>query len=403
VLFIDLDRFKAINDGYGHAAGDQLLRVIGRRLMASVRPTDVIGRLGGDEFAVLLRGAEHEAQAVAAVQRLQRRLAEPVSIGGSEMAVTASVGLALGSSIRAPEDVLAGADRAMYQAKRFGPGEYEVLDAAAVDHGTAVLRLEQDLERAVARDELVVHYQPIVALDDARVTGLEALVRWRHPERGLVGPQAFLPVAEQSGMIVRVDRWVLREVARQIAAWRARFGAGALVPVSVNVSAHHAVRPDLPDVLRGVIAEFGIEPSHLMLEVTETALMDATEANASALARVREAGIQICLDDFGTGYSSLGYLRQFTFDVLKIDRSFVHRMDRGRADRAIVRSVVRLAHTLGLTVIAEGVATRRQREVLRRAGCVYGQGFLFGRPAPAEEAEAHLAEGAVVGAGRGGR
>jgi diguanylate cyclase (GGDEF)-like protein len=385
VLFVDLDRFKWVNDRFGHAAGDEVLRVVGRRLLACVRPTDVVGRLGGDEFAVLLRGAEHQAHAVSAVQRIQRHLAEPVGIGALQTRVTASVGLSLVSDARTPADVLAGADRAMYHAKRMGPGEYGVQDADAVVHEAAVLGLERDLERAIGAGELVVHYQPIVSLADGRRVGLEALVRWNHPRRGLIGPQAFLPIAEQSRMIVDVDRWVLRTVVEQVRRWGADGGAGAGVPVSVNVSAYHAATPDLADVLRDVVAAAGIDPALLMLEVTETALMEATDANTSTLNRVRAAGVRVCLDDFGTGYSSLHYLRQFTFDVLKMDRSFVHRMPKASADAAIVRSVVGLACSLGLTVVAEGIETRRQLEMLTDMGCEYGQGFLFGRPVPAAE------------------
>jgi diguanylate cyclase (GGDEF)-like protein len=385
VLFVDIDRFKWVNDRFGHAAGDEVLRVVGRRLRACVRPTDVVGRLGGDEFAVLLRGAEHQAHAVGAVQRIQRHLAEPVGLGGLQTRVTASVGLSIVSDARRPADVLAGADRAMYHAKRLGPGEYDVRDAAAVIHEAAVVGLERDLERAIGAGELVVHYQPIVSLADRRRVGLEALVRWNHPRRGLIGPQAFLPIAEQNRMIVDLDRWVLRTVVEQVRRWGAEGGAGALVPVSVNVSAYHAASPDLADVLGDIVAAAGIDPALLMIEVTETALMEATDANTSTLNRVRASGVRVCLDDFGTGYSSLHYLRQFTFDVLKVDRSFVHRMPKGSADAAIVRSVVGLACSLGLTVVAEGIETARQLEMLIDMGCEHGQGFLFGRPVPAAE------------------
>jgi diguanylate cyclase (GGDEF)-like protein/PAS domain S-box-containing protein len=385
VLFVDLDRFKWVNDRFGHAAGDEVLRVVGRRLLSCVRPTDVVGRLGGDEFAVLLRGAEHQAHAVGAVQRIQRHLAEPVGIGGLQTQVTASVGLSLVSDARTPADVLAGADRAMYHAKRMGPGEYGVQDAAAVVHEAAVLGLERDLERAIGAGELVVHYQPIASLADGRRVGLEALVRWNHPRRGLIGPQAFLPIAEQSRMIVDVDRWVLRTVVEQVRRWGAEGGPGAGVPVSVNVSASHAASPDLADVLRDLVATAGIDPALLMIEVTETALMEATDTNTSTLNRVRAGGVRVCLDDFGTGYSSLHYLRQFTFDVLKMDRSFVHRMPKASADAAIVRSVVGLACSLGLTVVAEGIETPRQLEMLIDMNCEYGQGFLFGRPVPAAD------------------
>jgi diguanylate cyclase (GGDEF)-like protein/PAS domain S-box-containing protein len=387
VLFLDLDRFKAINDGLGHAVGDALLGTVGRRLVGCVRPTDLVGRLGGDEFAVLLIGAARDAQVVAAVQRIQRRLASPVSVAGVTLTVTASIGLAIGTDGDTADLVLARADRAMYQAKSFGPGHYEVLDAATLVHERATRRLSRDLDRAIAHDELTVWYQPIVSLDDSHVVALEALVRWQHPERGLIGPQAFLPIAEQSRTIIEIDRWVLHAVARQVRTWAQRIGSPPAVPVSVNFSARHIIRPDLPELLARVLRDYHIDARQLMIEVTETSLLKDSEVAAAALARVRDTGIRICLDDFGTGYSSLVYLRQFTFDILKIDRSFVHRLSRDRVDRAIVRGIVRLARTLGLCVTAEGVETRQQHELLRSIGCDRGQGYLFGRPMRMDQAE----------------
>jgi diguanylate cyclase (GGDEF)-like protein len=375
VLFVDLDRFKQVNDRLGHPAGDTVLRTVGERLLSCVRPTDAVGRLGGDEFGVLLRGAAREAHAVGAVQRIQRELERPIRAGGVELRVTASVGVALDAAFKGPHGLLASADRAMYQAKAFGPGQFELLDREALAREAAVRAVEEDLARALERGELRVHYQPIVRLADGAPVAHEALVRWEHPERGLLGPQAFLPVAERSRMIVDVDRWVLRQAAR-----RAAEGGGP--PVSVNFSGAHVVWPDCAGYLMGVVEELGLDPRRLLVEVTETALMDASEAAALSLARAREAGIRVCLDDFGSGYSSLPYLRRFTFDLLKIDRSFVHRVVRDARDRAIVRATATLARELDLGVVAEGIETAEQREILLELGCEWGQGFLFGRPAP---------------------
>jgi diguanylate cyclase (GGDEF)-like protein/PAS domain S-box-containing protein len=400
LLFIDLDRFKAVNDRHGHAAGDALLSTLGRRLVTCVRPTDAVGRVGGDEFAVLLRGTGREAEVVPVVHRIQRTLAAAATAGAVEIHPSASIGIALGSDCETPEDLLAIADRAMYRAKALGPGHYGAGDAALRTHDSAVGALEADLRHALDHDELALRFQPIISLSDGRLAGFEALVRWDHPVRGLLGPQAFLPVAERSNLIVDIDRWVLRAAARQMRDWASTYPAAHPISMSVNFSGRHVVRPDVADHTRAVLREFGVGPGRLTVEVTETSMVEDAEAAASTLTHLREGGIRLALDDFGTGYSSLSYLRQLPFDVLKIDRSFVQRVGQSASDRAIVRSVVALARTLGLSVTAEGVETAEQQSALRRLDCEHGQGFLFSEPVTAAEAAGWIERGAHSFPGR---
>ncbi|HEX6039068.1 putative bifunctional diguanylate cyclase/phosphodiesterase, partial [Longimicrobium sp.] len=356
VLFVDLDRFKAVNDRMGHATGDAFLGIVGERLAASVRPTDLVARIGGDEFAALLHGVEREHDAIAVVQRIQALLGAPAIVGDVEMTASASIGVALGDSADTPEGILAVADRAMYRAKTLGAGHHGVSEPGVLAHEEALLQVEKDLRRAIARDELLLRFQPIVCLEDGRLEGLEALVRWNHPERGLLGPQAFLPVAEETGSIVEVDRWVLAAAARQLRDW----GNNPLlrdVPVSVNFSGRHVVHPRLVQDVQRTLLENGVEARRLIIEVTETSFVEDYQTAASVLAALRAHGVRICLDDFGTGYSSLGYLRQFGFDRLKIDRSFIQRIAENASDQAIVRSIVALAEALNLRLTAEGVET----------------------------------------------
>ncbi|HEX6372104.1 MAG TPA: EAL domain-containing protein [Longimicrobium sp.] len=389
VLFVDLDRFKAVNDRLGHAAGDAVLAVVGERLAASVRPTDLVARIGGDEFAALLRGVEREQDALGVVQRIQRLLAEPVTIGDAEMSASASIGVALGGSAKSPEGILAVADRAMYRAKMLGAGHHGFSEPGVLAHEQAVLQVEQDLLRAIAGDQLTLRFQPIVCVERGSLQGLEALVRWNHPERGLLGPQAFLPVAEATGTIVQLDRWVLAAAVRQLRAWEDH-PLLRDVPVSVNFSGRHVVHSRVVEDVKRTLAELGVAPGRLIIEVTETSFVEDFQTAASVLAALREHGVGICLDDFGTGYSSLGYLRQFGFDRLKIDRSFIQRIGDSPADEAIVRSIVALAEALNLTLTAEGVETPGQRSALQRLGCRDAQGFLFGRPMDLPELAAWL-------------
>jgi diguanylate cyclase (GGDEF)-like protein/PAS domain S-box-containing protein len=389
VLFVDLDRFKAVNDRLGHAAGDAVLAVVGERLAASVRPTDLVARIGGDEFAALLRGVEREQDALGAVQRIQRLLAEPVTIGDAELSASASIGVALCGSAKTPEGILAVADRAMYRAKTLGAGHHGFSEPGVLAHEEAVLAVERDLRRAIESDELTLRFQPIVCLEHGRLQGLEALVRWNHPERGLLGPQAFLPVAEATGTIVQLDRWVLAAAVRQLKDWE-QDPVLRDVPVSVNFSGRHVVHSRMVEDVKRTLGELGVAPARLIIEVTETSFVEDFQTAASVLSALREHGVGICLDDFGTGYSSLGYLRQLGFDGLKIDRSFIQRIGDSPADEAIVRSIVALAEALDLTLTAEGVETPGQRAALQRLGCRDAQGFLFARPMDVPELGAWL-------------
>jgi EAL domain-containing protein (putative c-di-GMP-specific phosphodiesterase class I) len=332
---------------------------------------------------------EREQDALGVVLRIQRLLGEPVAVGGGEMTPSASIGVALGASAATAEGVLAVADRAMYRAKTLGAGHHGFSEPGVEAHEEAVLEVEKDLRRAIANGELALRFQPIVCLADGRLQGLEALVRWNHPERGLLGPQAFLPVAEATGAIVELDRWVLGAAARQLRAWD-EHPVLRHVPVSVNFSGRHVVHPRVVQDVQRTLRECGVAPGRLIMEVTETSFVEDFQTAASVLAALREHGVSICLDDFGTGYSSLGYLRQFGFDRLKIDRTFIQRINDSHADEAIVRSIVALAEALNLTLTAEGVETPGQRAALQRLGCRDAQGFLFGRPMDLHELGAWL-------------
>jgi diguanylate cyclase len=390
VLFVDLDGFKAVNDRLGHAAGDAVLRIVGERLLGSVRGGDVVGRLGGDEFAVLLRGVPRAPEAVGVVRRLLSRLEEPMEVSGARLRVTGSVGVVVGGGGSGPREILGDADRAMYSAKGLGEGQYEVSDEVTASFAAAVEGLEGELERAIAGEQLVLHYQPIVSLDDGRVVALEALVRWDHPQRGLLRPQAFLPVAERSGLAARLDGWVLRSVARQVRLWIDDHGGTAVVPVSVNLSVRSAAWADLARDVERAIGEHDLPAGAIAAEIGEGAVPGLGTAGRAFLAALRESGVPVYLDGFGTGPVSLAQLRRLPLDALKIDRSIVRRLTFDPGDRAIVEGIVAVGRALGLSVIAGGIETARQHEALRALGCVIGQGFLFGRAERAAEARPAL-------------
>jgi diguanylate cyclase len=385
VVFVDVDRFKLVNDSLGHELGDELLVSVGERLRGAVREADTIGRLGGDEFVVLLEDLADEHAAIELADRLRRALVEPVVLGGNEHFVTASFGLALSDAGSDAAGLLRDADAAMYRAKDGGGARWELFDEAMRESADRRLRLERDLRRGLAGDELVLHFQPIFALGDGdRVAGTEALVRWQHPERGLVGPGDFVPLAEETGLVVPIGEWVLSAACRQAAAWRRELGDRAPLPVHVNVSARQLALPDLPRTVARTLAATGVAAADVVLEITETALVDRSGSPAGVLRELRELGVSIALDDFGTGYSSLAYLQRFPIDSLKIDRSFVARLDGVDEANAIVTAILGIAASLGLHVVAEGVETPAQLDALRGLGCDAAQGFLLGRPAPAE-------------------
>ncbi|MGH9050929.1 MAG: sensor domain-containing protein [Acidimicrobiia bacterium] len=387
VLFIDLDRFKVVNDSLGHAAGDRILIEVGKRLAEAARPADTVARFGGDEFVVLCEELAHDDRAVALAERLTAALAQPLSYQGRELSLTASVGIASSTDSDAdPAGLLRDADAAMYQAKERGRARHQLFDAAVRDHAVARLDLELDLRRALERGELHVEYQPIVGLADDRVVGAEALLRWRHPERGLLFPRDFLDVAEKTGLVVPIGEWTLREACRQLARWnRTRTDSGRPSLLSVNLSGRQLAHADLATAVVTAVEEAGVNARQLCIEITETALMHDPVDAQKMLGAMTEMDVQVALDDFGTGYSSLGYLRRFPVDIIKIDRSFVEGIGRDSENAAIVTAVIAMARALALTTVAEGVETVEQLDEVRRLGIDWVQGNYFSGPLSGSE------------------
>jgi diguanylate cyclase (GGDEF)-like protein len=384
VLFLDVDRFKNVNDSLGHSIGDQLLIAIARRLESCSRQVDVVARLGGDEFAILLDAISGPEQAIAMAQRIQETLQSPFNLSGAEVFTTASIGIALSSTgYDHCENILRDADTAMYRAKAQGKACYEVFDKGMHTRAVSLLQMENDLRRALEREELCVYYQPIVSLENGQLAGFEALIRWQHPERGFISPSEFIPLAEETGMIVPLGLWILRRACQQLYQWQSQSSTNRSLFMSVNLSAKQVAQADLVLQISQVLEETHIDPSHLKLEITESAVMDA-EVAVQLLMRLKALGVQLSIDDFGTGYSSLGYLHKFPLDTLKIDRSFVVGVGEASEDNEIVRTVVSLAENMGMDVVAEGVETVGHLTQLRELRCQYGQGYLFSRPASAE-------------------
>ena len=399
VLFLDLDRFKVINDSLGHMVGDQLLVGIARRLEGCVRPVDTVARLGGDEFTILLEDLRDPGEAVEIVGRIQKELSAPFKLGPQEVFTTASIGVAPGSTgYDRAEDVLRDADTAMYRAKSSGKARHEVFDRAMHAHAMNLLHVETDLRRAVERGELRLHYQPIVSLADESIIGFEALVRWQHSKRGLVSPMDFIPIAEETGLIVPIGRWVLREACRQMREWQRHAAAEFPLFMSVNLSGKQFVQPDLLGQIIRTLEETGLDPRRLKLEITESVVMDNIEAAVETLRELRALGVEVSIDDFGTGYSSLSYLHRLPVDTLKVDRSFVSRMASNNENSEIVRTIVTLAQSLDLKVVAEGVETVEQLAQLQTLRCEGGQGYLFSKPLHAAAAGALLAGRMAAGA-----
>jgi diguanylate cyclase (GGDEF)-like protein/PAS domain S-box-containing protein len=395
VLFLDLDRFKLINDSLGHAVGDKLLIKIAERLKACVRPGDVVARLGGDEFTILLNRSGDPEDIARVAERLQARISEPFKIDNYEVFTTASIGIVVSDGVkRDPQDFLRDADAAMYRAKEAGKARYEIFDQEMHVRNMNLLQLENDLRRAVERREFEVLYQPIVELNTGMISEFEALIRWRHPVHGLVTPNEFVHVAEETGLIVQIGRWILEESCRQIDLWQRKFGLP--FAVSVNLSAKQLMHPNLTNEIRQILDETGISASQLKLEVTESTVMEHSEKSLKVLQQLDQLGIALSTDDFGTGYSSLSYLQKFPFERLKIDRSFINLMDDDDRSNAIVKTILMLGENLGLEVVAEGIETASQLERLRSLGCKAGQGYLFSRPVDREAAEDLLVAGANV-------
>jgi len=388
VLFVDLDRFKLVNDSLGHAAGDALLVEVAERISGCLRTTDTAARLGGDEFAVVLHGLSRDEQAVGIAAQIIEALRAPFVIDGQEAFVNASIGIAFNTDDgRDAEMLLRDADLAMYQVKKNGKGRYEIFEPALRAVVLRSMELEAELRRAVDRGEFVLRYQPIVALSDQRVTGVEALVRWQHPERGLIPPLDFIPLAEETGLILPIDRWVLHEACRQASRWNTRRRAGQPLTISVNLSARQFAHADLPEVVAGALASTGLAPARLVLEITESLLLRDTAATMSRLAQLSALGVRLAMDDFGTGYSSLAYLRRFPVDILKIDKSFVDEIATGPDASAVARAIVHLGQVLRLTTVAEGIEAADQLGELVASGCELGQGYYFAKPLESGEIE----------------
>jgi diguanylate cyclase (GGDEF)-like protein len=386
VLFIDLDRFKLINDGRGHAAGDELLVAVAERLRHVVRSGDVVARFGGDEFVVVCEDQTADFEAALVAGRIIDALQEPVVVNGQEIFLSASIGIAMADGTGTPESLLRDADAAMYRAKANGRARCEFFDATmrteALDH----LETQSALHRALERDELLVFYQPVIDLVSGAVTGVEALVRWKHPQHGLVSPASFIPLAEETGLIVPIGAWVLDQATAQAARWRER-SWGRSLTMNVNLSARQLRQPDLiPGMMASLLAS-GTDPSQLCLELTETTFMDDARSHREVLDGIRGLGVGLAIDDFGTGYSSLTYLKRLPVSVLKIDQAFVRGLGKDASDTAIVKSVIDLAHALGLVVVAEGVEDGDQVAHLRKLGCDQAQGYFFARPQSAEDLE----------------
>jgi len=380
VLFLDLDRFKNINDSLGHTHGDLLLVAFAERLERTLRPVDTLARFGGDEFAILLSGMSDATDAVRVAQRISEELSQPFVLDKNSAFATSSIGIALSSSgYDRPEDILRDADTAMYRAKENGKARYEVFDHGMHARAVSRLQLESDLRQAVEQKEFCVYYQPIVSLQTGRLAGFEALVRWNHPRRGLVSPADFIPVAEETGLIVPIGEWVLQEACRHIRECQSAHPSHRSLSLSVNLSARQVAQPDLLDRIKDALATSQLSAHCLKLEITESVVMENAEAAALMFKQLRALGVQLSIDDFGTGYSSLSYLHRFPLNYLKIDRSFVSRLTTDN-DNAIVRTISTLARNLGMEVIAEGIETEEQYQQLRILGCEYGQGFLFSEP-----------------------
>jgi Amt family ammonium transporter len=404
VLLIDLDNLVVVNDSVGHPAGDQLLVAVATRLQDALRASDTVSRvgagavshLGGDEFAVVCENVTGPEDAITAAERAAAAIAPPFRIAGESVFVTVSTGIALSTPEASAESLLRDAGLAAHHTKETGPGRHELFDPAM--HGMALDRLsrESELRLAIERRELRLHYQPIVSLADGGMVGVEALVRWEHPRRGLLSPAEFLPLAEQTGLIVPIGQWVFEEAFTQAVAWHAIPGPGPPLRVSVNVSGHQLARPETVDEIVELLEKTGLAPSRLALEITETVLMDHLETPVEALRRLQGLGIRILLDDFGTGFSSLTYLRRLPLDAIKLDRSFVSQIDQTGADRQIVAAVIQLARALEMGSIAEGVETEAQLSCLRDLGCQLAQGYYFARPMPPEELTAMLEDGAAL-------
>ena len=390
VLVLGIDRFKNINDSLGHMAGDELLIEFAERLKKSVRPYDTVARLGGDEFAILLENVKNITDVISATERFQNGIKLPMKISNQDVYTTASIGITVSKTgYEKPEDILRDAHTAMYKAKALGMACFVIFDEIMHAKAISSLQLENNLRKAVEKNEFLLHYQPIVLTDTNDIVGFEALLRWKCPDRGLVSPVEFIPVAEETGLIVPIGKWVLREACRQMHAWHEHFPAYSHLTISVNISIKQYTL-DLIETIRQILNETGLSSASLKLEIIESIIISNPEIAANVFSQLKNLNIKVQMDDFGTGYSSLGYLHQFPFDALKIDKSFIQAMCDNKIAMEIVKTIMSMAHNMKMDVIAEGVETIEQLEELRKLKCNYYQGYLFSKPLGRREAEALL-------------
>ena len=390
VLYLDIDRFKLVNDSLGHSVGDNLLIAFAERLQDSLRDIDTLARLGGDEFVIMLEDIENEDYASVVAERLQQALKRPFFVNGKEVFAPASFGVVLNTKdYDLPEDIIRDADAAMYHAKEKGRAQYKVFDKKLHEKALHLLQRETDLRKAIHRKEFVNHYQPIVSLKTRSVVGFEALIRWNHPQLGLIYPDSFISIAEETGLIIPITRLVLQEACRDLKSWQDQIQQLQKLTMNINISSKHFLQPSLLDDIKEVLSNTGLPPDHLKLEITETALMEDVEETVRHVNRMRDYGLQIVIDDFGTGYSSLSYLQRLPIDTLKIDRSFVSRIENTPdGNRNIVEAIISLAHRLDMIVVAEGVEDLEQYTILLDMKCQFGQGYLFSKPIPKQEVDA---------------
>ncbi len=393
VLYLDFDRFKVVNDSLGHAIGDQLLIESARRLDRCIRSIDTVARLGGDEFVFLIEDVSEENEAVRVADRIRADLAVPFNLDGYRVFNSASIGIVCNvSGYVWPADILRDADVAMYHAKILGKARYELFEPAMRERAVARLEIETDLRGAIERNEFQLYYQPILSLKTGHLTGFEALLRWQHPTRGLILPNQFISIAEETGLIVRIGEWVLREACRQTLEWQTRLAMDPPLTISVNLSARQFSESDFIPQIARILKETGLDAGNLKLEITESVIVDDAGSTRDKLSRLRDLGVEVQIDDFGTGYSALGYLQRLPIDALKIDRSFIGRIGVNGNGIEIVRTILALAHDLGLKAIAEGVETSEQLTKLQDLECEYGQGYLFAKPIDSQAANALIAQ-----------
>jgi diguanylate cyclase (GGDEF)-like protein len=392
IFFIDLDRFKMINDSHGHNVGDLFLQAIAKILQSCLRSIDTVARLGGDEFTILIDDIKNVNEALIVADRIFNKFLSPVIINGDAIFPSASIGIV----VITPDyencvDLLRDADIAMYRAKSLGKGRYTLFDQQMYEQTLRLTQLESELHYALEHQEFELYYQPIVCLETEKLSGFEALIRWKNPKRGFISPIEFIPLAEDTGLIVAIGDWVMRESCQQLQKWLHKFPEAASLKMSINLASHQIREPDLLDKLDNILIETCLDGSSIRLEITESTLMDQGEQTIHKLAQLRARNIQLSIDDFGQGYSSLSYLHRFPINILKIDRAFVNQMTDGGENIEIVRTITMLAHTLNMSVVAEGVETVQQAEILKSLGCEFGQGYLYSRPLPAAIAEQAIA------------